>query len=69
MSKGQVDAGADKSGGTIGPFICAAIDFGTTFSGYAFSFKHDYEKDPCQVSLSELGHLKRKGTLALQRVK
>ena len=49
MSKGQVDGGADKSSGSIGPFISAAIDFGTTFSGYAFSFKHDYEKDPCQV--------------------
>ena len=49
MSKGQVDGGADKSTGAIGPFISAAIDFGTTFSGYAFSFKHDYEKDPCQV--------------------
>ena len=50
-AKGQVDGGGDSSGGTIGPFIVAAIDFGTTFSGYAFSFKHDYEKDPCQVCM------------------
>lgn len=49
-AKGQVDGGGDSSGGTIGPFIVAAIDFGTTFSGYAFSFKHDYEKDPCQIA-------------------
>ena len=40
-----------KDGATLGPFIVAAIDFGTTFSGYAFSFKHDYEKDPTQVGL------------------
>ena len=46
---GQVDGG--KDGATLGPFIVAAIDFGTTFSGYAFSFKHDYEKDPTQVGL------------------
>ena len=51
MSKGQVDGGGDKSDGTIGPFIVAAIDFGTTFSGYAFSFKHDYDKDPTQVRI------------------
>ena len=54
MSKGQVDGGADKSVGAIGPFISAAIDFGTTFSGYAFSFKHEYNKDPCQVRVSPL---------------
>lgn len=27
-------------------YIVAAIDFGTTYSGYAYSFKHDFEKDP-----------------------
>ena len=27
----------------------AAIDFGTTYSGYAFSFKSDFEKDPTNV--------------------
>ena len=30
--------------------LVAAIDFGTTYSGYAFSFRHDFEKDPCKVS-------------------
>jgi len=29
--------------------IVAAIDFGTTFSGYAFSFLHDYQRDPLKV--------------------
>ena len=31
--------------------VVAAIDFGTTYSGYAFSFKHDYEKEPTKVPL------------------
>ena len=30
--------------------LVAAIDIGTTYSGYAFSFRHDFEKDPCKVS-------------------
>lgn len=29
--------------------VVAAIDFGTTFSGYAFSFKDDFEKDPLKI--------------------
>lgn len=31
-------------------FLVAAIDFGTTFSGYAFSFLHDYKRDPLKIS-------------------
>lgn len=30
--------------------VVAAIDFGTTYSGYAFSFLHDYKKDPTKCS-------------------
>ncbi|XP_052674336.1 heat shock 70 kDa protein 12A-like [Crassostrea angulata] len=30
--------------------LVAAIDFGTTFSGYAFSFLHDYNRDPLKIS-------------------
>jgi hypothetical protein len=30
--------------------LVAAIDFGTTYSGYAFSFRHEYEKDPTKAS-------------------
>lgn len=30
--------------------IVAAIDFGTTFSGFAFSFLHEYKKDPLKIS-------------------
>lgn len=33
-----------------GKMVVAAIDFGTTFSGYAFSFNHDYESEPAKVS-------------------
>lgn len=28
----------------------AAIDFGTTFSGYAFAMRHDFESDPPKIS-------------------
>lgn len=30
--------------------LVAAIDFGTTFSGYAFSFVHEYNADPLKIS-------------------
>ena len=30
--------------------VVAAIDFGTTYSGYAFSFRHEYKKDPTKCS-------------------
>ena len=33
--------------------LVAAIDFGTTFSGYAFSFKTDYENDPMKISVNQ----------------
>ncbi|XP_045204275.2 heat shock 70 kDa protein 12A-like [Mercenaria mercenaria] len=29
--------------------LVAAIDFGTTYSGWAFSFEHEYERDPTKV--------------------
>ncbi|KAL5016488.1 hypothetical protein ScPMuIL_006077 [Solemya velum] len=29
--------------------MVAAIDFGTTYSGYAFSFRHEYDRDPAKV--------------------
>ena len=32
--------------------IVAAIDFGTTFSGYAFSFRYEYQADPLRVHSS-----------------
>ncbi|XP_053399341.1 heat shock 70 kDa protein 12A-like isoform X3 [Mercenaria mercenaria] len=31
------------------PLLVAAIDFGTTYSGWAFSFKNDFDKDPTKV--------------------
>ena len=29
-----------------------AIDFGTTFSGWAYSFLHEYKSDPAKVSVN-----------------
>ncbi|KAH3713377.1 heat shock 70 kDa protein 12A-like [Dreissena polymorpha] len=34
----------------VGHLGVAAIDFGTTYSGYAFSFKSQFETDPCNIS-------------------
>ncbi|KAJ8315857.1 hypothetical protein KUTeg_008007 [Tegillarca granosa] len=36
--------------------LVAAIDFGTAFSGYAFSFRHDYEVDPLKISCNLWQH-------------
>lgn len=33
--------------------LVAAIDFGTTFSGYAFSFKAEYASDPMKISTNQ----------------
>ncbi|KAK3604536.1 hypothetical protein CHS0354_000358 [Potamilus streckersoni] len=30
--------------------LVVAIDFGTAYSGYAFQFKHDFDKDPTKIS-------------------
>jgi len=31
--------------------MVAAVDFGTTFSGYAFSFRHDYQNNPLDIKI------------------
>ena len=33
--------------------MVAAIDFGTSYSGYAFSTRYEFEKDPVKVSTTE----------------
>lgn len=33
----------------VDKLVVAAIDFGTTYSGYAFQLRHDFEKDPTKV--------------------
>lgn len=33
--------------------MVAAIDFGTTYSGYAFSFKEDHKTNPLQISINQ----------------
>ncbi|XP_045176606.1 heat shock 70 kDa protein 12A-like [Mercenaria mercenaria] len=43
--------------------IVAAIDFGTTFSGYAFSFGHDFHNDPLKIQTNHWiggGHISLK---------
>ncbi|XP_052814740.1 heat shock 70 kDa protein 12A-like [Mya arenaria] len=50
--------------------LVASIDFGTTFSGWAFSFKHEYERDPLKVFAKQWtgGHVSLKApTCALIR--
>ena len=39
---------AGKSG--TGSLVVAAIDFGTTYSGYAFAFRHEFESDPPKIN-------------------
>ena len=31
--------------------LVAAIDIGTTYSGYAFSFRHEFKKDPYDITV------------------
>ncbi|XP_063415830.1 heat shock 70 kDa protein 12A-like [Mytilus trossulus] len=33
-------------------YVCAAIDIGTTYSGYAFSSKDDYSREPTNINTS-----------------
>ncbi|WAR27209.1 HS12B-like protein [Mya arenaria] len=40
--------GLDRS--VEAPLLVAAIDFGTTYSGWSYSFKHDFELDPIKVT-------------------
>lgn len=34
--------------------LVAAIDFGTAYSGYAFSTKSDFERDPLKVMIKQV---------------
>lgn len=33
-----------------GKLLVAAIDFGTAYSGYAYSFRNDYKLDPLKIT-------------------
>lgn len=35
----------------INELFVAAIDFGTTYSGYAFSARNDFDSDPTKVKV------------------
>ncbi|XP_060599221.1 heat shock 70 kDa protein 12B-like [Ruditapes philippinarum] len=45
--------------------LVGAIDFGTTYSGWAFSFKHDYESDPTKAKTKHWQS--RSGTLVTEK--
>ena len=47
-----------------GNLVVAAIDFGTTYSGLAFSFKHHFKKDPLQHIITNIWDV---GPLKLQK--
>ncbi|XP_060588441.1 heat shock 70 kDa protein 12B-like [Ruditapes philippinarum] len=34
--------------------VVVAIDFGTTYSGWAFSYRHDYNRDPLKISAKSI---------------
>nr|XP_034329294.1 heat shock 70 kDa protein 12A-like isoform X1 [Crassostrea gigas] len=46
--------------------LVVAIDFGTTHSGYAYSFKHDYKKDPLKISANKHWVDGSRGTASLK---
>ncbi|KAJ8302130.1 hypothetical protein KUTeg_021117 [Tegillarca granosa] len=48
FSLSDVDS-EDSSSDSSDYLLVAAIDIGTTFSGFAFSFRHQYEDDPTQI--------------------
>ena len=44
------------------PVVCA-IDFGTTYSGYAYSMRTEYERDPLKIETNPLWMYDALGTL------
>ena len=57
----QAARGEDKRDAPA--LIVVAIDFGTTFSGYAYSFLNDFRKDPLLVWANSKWHDEGDGTL------
>ncbi|XP_060591792.1 heat shock 70 kDa protein 12A-like [Ruditapes philippinarum] len=41
------------AGSSNNRLLVAAIDFGTTYSGYAFSFRHEYDTNPSKMHANE----------------
>ncbi|KAL3859667.1 hypothetical protein ACJMK2_009875 [Sinanodonta woodiana] len=46
--------------------LVVAIDFGTTYSGYAFQFKHDFARDPTQISAPQAWNGGKKNLMSLK---
>ncbi|KAK3610272.1 hypothetical protein CHS0354_029731 [Potamilus streckersoni] len=46
--------------------LVVAIDFGTTYSGYAFQFKHDFANDPTKISAPQAWNGGKKNLMSLK---
>lgn len=46
--------------------LVAALDFGTTYSGYAFSLKHTHEKDPLKIHSNQAWNAGGKQLMSLK---
>ncbi|KAK3600523.1 hypothetical protein CHS0354_028723 [Potamilus streckersoni] len=46
--------------------LVAAIDFGTTYSGYAFSFGHEFQADPLRISCTNHFHTRSTAGMSLK---
>ncbi|XP_053390534.1 heat shock 70 kDa protein 12A-like [Mercenaria mercenaria] len=49
----DIDSKSNSRNRTSDTFLVAAIDFGTTFSGWAFSFKHEFMSEPTKASVKQ----------------
>ncbi|CAG2213853.1 unnamed protein product [Mytilus edulis] len=47
--------------------LVAAIDFGTNYSGYAFSFREDFIKDPLKINANQAWNAGGKQIMSLKR--
>ncbi|KAL3879870.1 hypothetical protein ACJMK2_032147 [Sinanodonta woodiana] len=46
--------------------LVAAIDFGTTYSGWVFSFKHEYDTDPTTIAGGQMVSMKSPTTVLIK---
>ncbi|KAK3610274.1 hypothetical protein CHS0354_029734 [Potamilus streckersoni] len=46
--------------------LVVAIDFGTTYSGYAFQFKHDFANDPTKISAPQAWNGGKKNLMSMK---
>lgn len=46
--------------------LVAAVDFGTTYSGYAFSFRHEFKDDPLKIHANQAWNAGGRSLLSLK---